>query len=159
MLRFLNVREGSACLAEGADCVPRKTQCTGFKEFRVVGKCKTDEVCNSVGYFKYSVEGDICRPYLFRYPKKHSVMIAKSQFFFCSERCPGAECLFHQRSLGGHKMDNRPTDSNGNLCGEGENAGKPYSHYFDLTLCAKRNSTSQPCSSVQVYMLSIPLLT
>ena len=91
--------------------------------------------------------------------KKHSVMISKSLFFFGSERCPGAECLFHQRSLGGHKMDNRPTDSNGNLCGEGENAGKPYSHYFDLTLCAKLNSTSQPCSSVQVYMLSIPLLT
>ena len=74
-------------------------------------------------------------------------------FLSCSERCPGAECLFHQRSLGLHKMDNRPTDSIGNICGEGTNAGKPYSLFFDLTLCAKLNSTSQPCPSVQVSLL------
>ena len=73
-------------------------------------------------------------------------------FLSRSERCPGAECLFHQRSLGLHKMDNRPTDSTGNICGEGTNAGKPYSLFFDLTLCARLNSTSQPCPSVQVLL-------
>ena len=48
------------------------------------------------------------------------------KLFFVRERCPGGECVFHQRSLGRHRMDNRPTDSDGNLCGEGENEGKPY---------------------------------
>ena len=73
----------------------------------------------------------------------------------CSKRCPGAECAFHQRSLGRQKMDNRPTDSAGNLCGEGENAGKPFTFYFDVTQCAKLNSTSQPCPSTQVKKASM----
>ena len=72
-----------------------------------------------------------------------------------SKRCPDAKCIFHQRSLGRHKMDNRPTDSAGNLCGEGENAGKPFTFYFDVTQCAKLDSTSQPCPSTQVKKTSI----
>ena len=52
-------------------------------------------------------------------------------------------------------MDNRATDSAGNLCGEGVHAGKPYSFYFDPTLCAKLNSTSQPCPSVQVHTYNL----
>ena len=67
-----------------------------------------------------------------------------------SKRCPDAKCVFHQRSLGRHKKDNRPTDSAGNLCGEGENAGKPFTFYFDVTQCAKLNSTTQPCPTAQV---------
>ena len=70
--------------------------------------------------------------------------------FLNSKRCPGAKCVFHQRSLGRHKMDNRPTDSAGNLCGEGENAGKPFTFFFDVTQCAKLNSTSTPCPTAQV---------
>ena len=71
---FVKIREedfweGSSCRDEGVDCVPRKTECAGFKDFRVVfpenfGQCDTDNACNSVGGDK---EGDICRPYLFRY--------------------------------------------------------------------------------------------
>ena len=56
---------------------------------------------------------------------------------------------------GRHKMDNRPTDSAGNLCGEGENAGKPFTFYFHVTQCAKLNSTSQPCPSTQVKKASM----
>ena len=52
-------------------------------------------------------------------------------------------------------MDNRPTDSAGNLCGEGENAGKPFTFYFDVTQCAKLDSTSQPCPSTQVKKASM----
>ena len=73
-----------------------------------------------------------------------------SLIFSGSNKCPEAECLFHRRGLGLHKMDNQPTDSDGNLCGEGVNAGRPYGHFFDLALCAGLNSTSQPCPSVQV---------
>ena len=52
-------------------------------------------------------------------------------------------------------MDNLPTDSAGNLCGEGENAGKPFTFYFDVTQCAKLDSTSQPCPSTQVKKASM----
>ena len=67
LVENMNFREGTACRDEGVDCVPRKTECSGYKEFRVVGNCKTDQLCNSVG--EALIEGDICRPYLFRYSK------------------------------------------------------------------------------------------
>ena len=73
------VREGSSCRDEGVDCVPRKTGCSGFKEFRVVGKCDTYNACNSVRGVK---EGDICRPYLFRYSINNQVVEPTQGFEF-----------------------------------------------------------------------------
>ena len=63
----MHIREGTACRDEGVDCIPRETECSGYKEFRVVGKCKTDKVCNSVE--EAFIGGDICRPYMFRYSR------------------------------------------------------------------------------------------
>merc|ERR1719341_1122374 len=40
-------REGSSCRDEGVDCVPRKTECSGFKEFRLKLKgISADRICS-----------------------------------------------------------------------------------------------------------------
>ena len=81
---FLYVREGTGCRDEGVDCIRRKTECSGFKEFRVVGKCETDNLCHSIGV----QEGDICRPYLFRCSKK------STKTFLCQGKVPWGRMCF-----------------------------------------------------------------
>ena len=38
--KTVDVREGTSCRDSGVDCVPKKTECSGYKEFRVVGECR-----------------------------------------------------------------------------------------------------------------------
>ena len=56
----------------------------------MVGKCETDNVCNSIGV----QEGDICRPYLFRCSKKST-----KKFSLSGKGALGANVFFTSEAL------------------------------------------------------------